>query len=364
MKLKNSNQAGNISPVQQLLIKACLASSKETREHALREWESLVVINDLDFSSSRLIPFLIHGNQRLGMTTKHDSRLKIIYKHWWLRTQHISHELKKIHDALLEAGIEVAIIKGASIKTHYELDVLRPMSDFDLLVRPEDFKMALSFAQELGYTPNERQIALWKKYPGLVMENDHAISCTHYKNGTQIDIHWRVGSHCSTEFTNLLWFHLEDYKAMPLARRPSLAYEVFMLMIHAADSANRDNLNWLIDIEVINKKARHAFWVDARAIAVKEKKEDLFDCACLILIQFGIYAPNPAKINKPKFLIYTTPKQRVQMSITHLFFTKLHNLRLSIDRLFPYSNAFSKMYHGLRRILFYFIIVSMNSSKQ
>src|SRR5690606_2843525 len=126
-------------------------------------WEEQVVIDEIDFSSSRLIPFFYHGNQQFGIDSKHDNRLKIIYKHWWLRTQHISHELRKVHTALIEAGVNAVVIKGASIKMHYEREELRPMADFDLLVHPLDFKKALYLIKGLGYSPHKHSLAIWKR---------------------------------------------------------------------------------------------------------------------------------------------------------------------------------------------------------
>lgn len=149
-----------------------------------------------------------------------------------------------------------------------------------------------------------------------------------------------------------------------MAQRPSLAYEVFMLMIHAVHGGNKDNLNWIIDIAVINKNNGHTFWKEARAIAVAEKKEDLFDYGCSVLIQLGIYAPNPGIIKKPSVLISTAPDQRRSMSAFRLFYTRVHNMRLSIDRLFPHSNALTKLYYTARRISFYLVNRTIESIKE
>jgi hypothetical protein len=118
-----------LSTAQLFMLKACLASSRDAREEAVRSWEEEVVMNDLDFSSSRLIPYFFYRNQQDGISTKYDKRIKIIYKHWWLRTQHIAHELKKVHAALAGAGVKAVVIKGASLKTHYAQAEHRPMAD-------------------------------------------------------------------------------------------------------------------------------------------------------------------------------------------------------------------------------------------
>ena len=363
MKLKNFKTVDTILPIQHLLVKSCLATKKEERESAVRDWEKQVAIDDLDFSSLRLISFFLHGNQKQSITTIHDKRLKVIYKHWWLKTQHISHELKKVHAAFLKGGITAMVIKGASIKTHYELEELRPMADFDLLVHREDFPKALEMIKNMDYSPNKQSAFLWERNPALLFDFNYSIHFTHQKNGTEFDLHWQIGAYCSVQFTEALWQHVEEYKLIPFAKKPCLAFEVFMLITHAVSSDNHDNLNWIIDIFVINQKAPHAFWEDARALAIAEKKEDLFDYGCFILIQYGVYAPNPGTIKKAKLLIPTDIEQRANMSRFRLLYLRIRNMFFTINRLFPHAKPTTKLYYLARFIRFSFITKNIRNIK-
>ncbi len=337
------------------MLKACIAHSKEGRQKAVREWEQTVVMEDLDFSSSRLVPYFLHGNQQVGITTIHDNRLKVIYKHWWLRSQHIAHQLKIVHEAFTEAGVKSIVTKGASLKTFYERAELRPMADFDLIVRPANLERALRIVETLGYVQSKDSVPFIQKYPKLFYDFNHALFCAHPKNNCELDLHWRVGSTCSNELTEDLWLHLEDYPPIPGAKRPQLAYEVFMLMIHAADSQNRDNLNWILDITAINKTAGKPFWEEARRLAVTERKEDLFDYSCAILIQLGIDAPNPGELKSPKLIISTTVEDRVQMGRFALLRSRAGNIRYRVNRFFPHAGPFKKVYHMGRCLGYYFI---------
>ncbi|WP_158988806.1 nucleotidyltransferase family protein [Mucilaginibacter sp. L196] len=363
MKLKSFDTIDNLTRAQQLMIRACLAIVKEEREHAVHDWEDEVLIDDLDFSSSRLIPYFFYGNQQHGIISRHDKRLKVIYKHWWLRTQHISHQLKKVEGALFEAGIDAVIIKGASIKMHYEREELRPMADFDLLVKPSDLQNALQIVKNLDYLPHEPSEFVLQKSTNLFLDFNHAISCAHKKNDTHIDLHWRVGSRCSMRFSDDLWLHLENYSGLTHARRPQLAYEVFMLIIHAVNYGNRDNLNWIIDIAVINIKADRSFWKEARALAVAEKKEDLFDYGCSVLIKFGVYAPDPGSVKKPRALISIDPDYGQQMSYMKLTYTRIWNLITSVNRLLPHAKVSDKLYQSIRYTRFVLIRRNARSIK-
>ncbi len=347
----------NLTYTRQLMMEACLAGTREERECAVRLWEQKVVINDLDFCSSRLIPYFFHHNQKDGITTVHDKRIKIIYRHWWLRTRHIAHQLQKVNEALSEAGIEMIIFKGASIKLHYERDELRPMADFDLLIHPADLEKTLEILKTLDYGMNPVLEGFLHKKRRLFLEYSNEICCKHQSNECKLDLHWRVGYRHSAEFSNDLWNHLESYPGIAGARKPQLAYEVFLIIIHAVDSRNNDNFNWILDIDLINKKnADYAFWQEARQLAMTEKKEDMFDYGCSVLLKFGVYAPDPGVVRKPRGIVSTDVGLRAQMSYYQLFSTRLNNIRYGIDRRFPHTSGLNKLYKLAKGIYYQFII--------
>ena len=89
-----------------------------------------------------------------------------------------------------------------------------------------------------------------------------------------------------------------------------MAYEIFMLVIRAVESKNRDNLNWIIDAAMINNVATGTYWQEARKLAVAEKKENLFDYGCSLLISLDIDVPDPEKVKKPLGAIRTNAADR------------------------------------------------------
>ncbi len=334
------------------IIKACLAKTKEEQQEAVQNWEAQVCMDELDFSSMRLIPYFFHRNQQAGITTKHDKRIKVIYKHWWLRSQHISHELKAVQQALSEAGIKVIVIKGAAIKMHYEKEELRPMADFDLLIARDDLESALQITKELNFLPGITQQIYLQKVQSFFLDFHHAITLTNTQNDTQLDLHWRIGFGCSNQFLSDLWQHLEDYDINSTAKKPQLAYEVFMIIVHAVDTESQDNLNWIIDIAVINSKHDQSFWQEARQIAIKEKKQDLFDYGCSILLKLGVYAPNPGDVKKPKTLASFDYETRHQLSRLQRQKVRFQYSLIQVNRLFPHANWFLKSYQIVRKMRF------------
>jgi hypothetical protein len=346
----------NLTHPIQLMLEACLAGSRETREQAVRLWEEHVIIDDMDFGASRLVPYFFHLNKQDGIETVHDKRLKVIYKHWWLRSHHITHQLKIVHNALSEEGIRLIIYKGAAIKLHYERDELRPMADFDLLIQPSDLQKTLQILKGLDYTMNPQLEGFLQKKKRLFLEFSNEICCKHRSNECKLDLHWRVGYRHSAEFSDELWHHLEDYPGIQGAQKPRLAYEVFLLIVHAVDSRNNDNFNWVLDIDLINKKYGKSFWDEARRLAVKEKKADLFDYGCSVLLHFGVFAPDPGKVTKPRGIVSTGEIQRAEMSFWELFITRLANIKYGVDRRFPHAGLPGKFFRVVRGAYYQYIL--------
>jgi hypothetical protein len=350
MKSDISN-INNTEILHKWLLGACVATDRQTQETNVRQWEEKIVIDDMDFSSIRMMPLFYYRNQKAGIQTKHDNRLKVIYKHWWLKTQHIVNQLKAVHETFTKNGIATVIIKGASIMEYYELRELRPMADFDLLVKPTDAAKALAILQQMQYTFTDVTGYAIKQHSELVTTFSSSLECTNKVNGTKLDLHWRLGSGCSFPLTYDLWEHLVDYCVLPGAKRPELAYEVFLIIIHAIESKRRDNLNWITDINTLNNRYDGSFWQTARKLAIREKKLVMFDYGCHLLIQYGVYAPTPEKVIVPSIHNSLIAKATRNIGPLRQLRLKIFNLNC----LYPNSNFAFKSYQLLRRVKLYFI---------
>jgi len=356
MKSENFNEVDNLTSIQLLMVKACLAKTKDERECIVRSWEKQVVMDELDFSCFRLLPLFYHGNKQYGITTRHDNRLKIVYKYWWLKNQHLSNQLKVIHQALADAGIDSIVIKGASLKTHYDLGELRPMADFDLLIRPADLDRALEIIDSRSFKITGQFAEYFEKRRDIFLYFNHAIPHIHTQNDSQLDLHCRIGANCSIAFTDDLWHHLDDYAPVLNAKKPQLAYEIFMLVIHAVESKNRDNLNWIIDVAMLNKVATVTYWQEARKLAVAEKKEDLFDYGCSLLISLGMNVHAPEKVKKPIGAIVTSAAERKELGYKKTAQIRFHNCKLFVDSMFPHANGFGKAFQFSKSIYYRYVL--------
>ena len=356
MKSENFNVLNDLTSLQLLMVKACLAKTKDERECIVRLWEKQVVMDELDASCFRLLPLFYHGNEQFGITTKHDKRLKVVYKYWWLKNQHLSNQLEVIYQTFAGAGIDCIVVNGASLKTYYDLGELRPIATFNLLIRHSDLDNALKIIDAQCFKIVNEFAVYFDKRRDIFQYFNHAIPCINTKNDSQLDLHWRIGSQCSLAFTDDLWHHLDDYTPVPNAKKPQVAYEIFMVLIHAVGFPKRDDLNWIIDVAMLNNVATGSDWQKARRLAVVEKKVDLFDYQCLVLIGLGVDVPNPADFKKPLGAIRTNAANRKELGYKKIAYYRFHNHKLFVDSMFPHANGFVKAFQFGKSIYYKYVL--------
>ena len=125
-----------------------LAIASHYSEQARSRWMqcSQVAWNDLahEATVNRLAPLLYYSLTKFPRTDVPDvvlEKLRTVYYATAARNMQMHEQLKRVTDALDEIGVRYILLKGAAlIQDVYEGNMaLRPMSDVDLLVAPEDF---------------------------------------------------------------------------------------------------------------------------------------------------------------------------------------------------------------------------------
>lgn len=112
-------------------------------------------------------------------------------------------ELRRILQALNDAGIKVMVLKGAALaETVYGNPALRPMSDLDLLIRKEDFMKAERQLLALGYSLSAIEFPKWwaERFAGKRL----------YAKGNNlpiyvVEVHWHI--------TNYIWIRSDGRQA-------------------------------------------------------------------------------------------------------------------------------------------------------
>lgn len=141
--------------------------------------------------------------------------------------------LGRLDAAAREAGIAVQILKGSAlIEIGLYAPGTRPMSDVDLLVRPEQFEMAGALIERLGYEPLAHA---WKHREYIpVNAGDARAFGEHDGNPVKIDLHSRVAERLPRREVDITGRISRLGDAAGLASYPSMGALMLHLLIHAS----------------------------------------------------------------------------------------------------------------------------------
>jgi hypothetical protein len=241
------------TPIQELLLKAALLEG-DVALSAWREWKSAADIDRIDSGSYRLLP-LLHANLRaLGVEDPLMDRLKGIRQRTWYANQVLFRDLAALLRTFHGAGMETMVLKGAALATLHYLDVgLRPMTDFDILVRPSDAAEAIRMLTETGWIAKNRPpTTRLDRYCGYI----HSIPFWRQDN-VECDLHWHVLPECCNDGADDAF--LRD--AVPLrihdveTRALSPTFQILHACIHGARWNEVPPLRWIVDTMMVLRSA-------------------------------------------------------------------------------------------------------------
>ncbi|HEX7588031.1 MAG TPA: nucleotidyltransferase family protein, partial [Anaerolineae bacterium] len=172
------------TPQQQTLLRAALLRGDDAL-CAWEDWKANSNIDNVDRGSFRLLPLLYHNLASLQNADALMPKLKGIYRQTWYKNQLLFREIAQVLNAFQLAGIETLVLKGAALNVLYYKDVgLRPMQDFDLLIRLKDKDKALQLMSTLRWELNVKAPHGWS-----------------FKNGAgyEVDLHWHALAQCCKE---------------------------------------------------------------------------------------------------------------------------------------------------------------------
>jgi hypothetical protein len=142
-----------------------------------------------------------------------------------LRERELTYALK----SLVAADLPAIVIKGAAVaRTHYQDPRLRPASDVDLLVRPDDVDRCREVLTRIGY-------AAANETAGRFVTYQHHFVGPRRRGALVLDVHWKINN--PQLFAEILRFEEIDAEAMiipglPAARCPSPVHSLLHAAVH------------------------------------------------------------------------------------------------------------------------------------
>lgn len=188
---------------QELLLRASLLEGRDAFD-AWKEWESKVDIDLLDQGSRRLLPLLYRNLRSHGVENSLMGMFKGIYRLTWFSNQMLFRKMSTLLHTMNDSGIQTMVFKGAAlVLLHYKDYGLRPMDDFDVLIRSEHVMPAFDLLTKLGWKPMTKvgwrpERGPLKAFPEKLLSIRHAMLFINAE-GRQFDLHWHVSSACCYE---------------------------------------------------------------------------------------------------------------------------------------------------------------------
>lgn len=235
------------TPEQDLLLEAALGSGRPAVA-AWHAWTGAVNLDDIDPGSYRLIPLLYSNLVRNGVQDSVLQKYKGVYRNAWYRNQVLFNRLAGILSLFRAEKIQTMLVKGVALATLYYSRIgMRPMSDADVLIRPDDLSRATAILNAHGW-----QCA----HPA-----PHAASFTH-PDGFSIDLHWRLTvEHSYGDSDAAFWKRAESTEFLGIPTQTlSPADHLLHACAHGARGCQVPPLRWLADAAAIIKKRPDLDW--------------------------------------------------------------------------------------------------------
>jgi Uncharacterised nucleotidyltransferase len=245
------NERGLFPSRAQFLVLTAALADGERALGAYAEWRaSLDLAADFDREVFRLIPLLFENLRRLGVEDDLSGRLRGAYRMSWVKVHKLATDTMPIVDALVRAGLPLFAVKGAPLgQMYYRNPALRPMSDYDLVVAPQDVQRALEIVAALGYEP-------WQPVTPEILRYRHAMGFKR-ADGHELDLHWHVlFDFCDADAD--LWFASGDTRCELLGhmvRVPDSTRMLLHVLIHGMRWNPEPPIRWVADAMIVLRNA-------------------------------------------------------------------------------------------------------------
>ena len=245
------NQVG-ITASQELLLRASILKTQD----AISAWNAFkesVDIDSIDPASLRMLPLLYRNLLFHRVEDQEMDRLKGVYRLTWYKNQMLFYRMQSVLNLFHEAGIRTMILKGAALSLLYYQDRgVRPMADFDVMVRTEDLQPAIDILEKSGWKALDN-----KPLNALTQKVRHAHGFSD-NTQNQFDLHWHLlPEFCTDDSDKDFWDKAVtlNFDGVPTATL-SHTDHLFHILMHGAEWNKVSTLRWVADAAVIMDKAR------------------------------------------------------------------------------------------------------------
>ncbi|MFA5879658.1 MAG: nucleotidyltransferase family protein [Candidatus Margulisiibacteriota bacterium] len=231
----------------------------------IEEWHELIDICNLH----RLTLILYEKLKQLNPPPEILAKLQKIYLVNSAKLIKTEHQLRTITEQFEKHNIDYIVLKGLAFsKQLYKKEYLRPFTDIDILIKPDQFLRAREILLKIGYQAEEK---LFEKL-NLIEKNESFTQSSLVK----IEMHWSI--HCcfgileseniETYFQNKIQI-TDFYGLHPVDTLIYAAIHLFFLHYNSL------NLIWIYDIALLIQKINDLAAGMLSSKKLREKKQKL-----------------------------------------------------------------------------------------
>jgi hypothetical protein len=243
------------SAEQALILRAALLPGVAGRQAAI-DWLASADIQRLGKATRGILPILYERLCKDGFSAPLMPVLKGIKRHTWYNNRRLFHRGGEAIHLLKQAGIEVMVIKGASmVIDYYHDDSLRPMEDLDILVRYSDKSSALRLLIADGWVMSYKDLFTDQFFEDGLFETCKSWGLVH-KSGVHLDLHWNLMPYCLGNVAdNDFWLAAGECEFENLLVKVlNPADQLLHILVHGAPWSYISPVRWIPDaVMVLNR---------------------------------------------------------------------------------------------------------------
>jgi|GEM_PF-1179698 len=255
---------------------------------AFRTWKECTVFDDIDSASFRVLPLLRWNLRRLGVDDPLMARLDSVSRYLLVETTMKLESLRKLVEALADAGIPRMLLKGAATGQRYYPGVfLRTMSDCDVLVPRHQAEEGLRALTARGWRMHDADAApiyhsrtLWIP-PFQQMEFDY---------------HWASSEQSTVRDDRVAWEEAELFEFRGVqCNAMCVEDEIIHACRHGLSWSPMPPFRWLLDCAIIVRARNGMIDWDKLAKRARDGEATLCVRRSLEWIRRELNSPVPAE---------------------------------------------------------------------
>lgn len=259
-------------------------------------WQGEQELDRIDLGSFRILPLVWKNLKRLGVVDRWSGRMAGVYRQTWARNRLAARRLAEFINAVSEP---VMLLKGSALAVAAYRDWgLRPMDDFDVLIRHEHVAAAEAALRRLAWKCDST-IDVRTACDGLPVDK---CSSWRHPDGVTLELHWDVFAYCHVARPAPIDFGWKHAQPIELEGSTAWMFDATDLLLHVCTHGREWSeippCHWVADAVLLLRHADFGHGIDwGRLLATADHfklSTGLLDAVVYVEDRFGPLIPDNA----------------------------------------------------------------------